>query len=114
MQTPPPDVDVAMKKGRNSSALTKRQIELKRMYKIMSENFFVSDDYVSIVHVLPHFQVKLIQSWTFAIIRLLNKPYYNEVILTRKNSSLKFCQNLETSHALRKRLDLSMLKIWGL
>ena len=60
VQTPPPDVDVAMKKGKNSSSLTKRQIELKRMYKIMSENFFVSDDYVSIVHVLPHFQVKLL------------------------------------------------------
>ena len=63
VQTPPPDVDVAMKKGKNSSALTKRQIELKRMYKIMSENFFVSDDYVSIVHVLPHFQVHWYLEW---------------------------------------------------
>ena len=91
MQTPPPDVDVAMKKGKNTSALTKRQIELKRMYKIMSENFFVSDDYVSIVHVLPHFQVKLIQSWTFAIIRLLNKPYENEVTLTGQILTLRCC-----------------------
>ena len=37
----------------------------------------------------------MIQSWTFAIIRLLNKPYENEVTLTGQNPPLKWCQPLE-------------------
>ena len=37
-----------------------------------------------------------IQSWTFAYIGLLNKPYWNEVILTGQNLPLKFCQHLKT------------------
>ena len=55
-----------------------------------------------------------IQLLTFAYIRLLNKPYWNEVTLTGQNPALKCCQYVETWHALRKGLDLSMLKILGL
>ena len=74
MQTPPPDVDVAMKKWKTKAdfSLTRRQNELKRLYKIMSENFFVSDDYVSIVHVLPHFQVSTVVAKRIA-------PYFPQV-----------------------------------
>ena len=32
-----------------------------------------------------------LQSWTFAIIRLLSKPYENEVTLTGQNPPLKCC-----------------------
>ena len=33
----------------------------------------------------------LIQLWTFAYVRLLNKPYENEVTLRRQNLSSKYC-----------------------
>ena len=36
-----------------------------------------------------------LQSWTFDYIRLLNKPYENEVNLRRQNISLKFYQPLK-------------------
>ena len=32
-----------------------------------------------------------IQSWTFAVIQLVNKPYENEVTLTGQNPPLKCC-----------------------
>ena len=34
---------------------------------------------------------KHIQLWTFPYVRLLNKPYENEVTLRRQNPPLKFC-----------------------
>ena len=37
-----------------------------------------------------------IQPWNFAYIRLLNKPYENEVTLTEQNPHSKCCQHLET------------------
>ena len=52
-----------------------------------------------------------IQSWTFAYIRLLNKPYENEVTLTGQNPPLKCCQHLELLTQLKRGIDLSMLKI---
>ena len=55
-----------------------------------------------------------IQSWTFAIIQLLNKPYENEVTLTGQNPPLKCCQQIEIQNTVRKREDLLMLKILGL
>ena len=36
-----------------------------------------------------------IQLWPFAHVRLLNKPYENEVILRMQNIPLKYCQPLE-------------------
>ena len=36
-----------------------------------------------------------IQSWTFAYVWLLNKPYVNWVTLREQNQSLKCCQPLE-------------------
>ena len=47
-----------------------------------------------------------IQSWTFAYIRLLNKPYENEVILTGQNLPLKCDQFLELLTHLRRGIDL--------
>ena len=49
------------------------------------------------------FSEKYIQSWTFAYIRLLNKPYENEVALTGQNPPLKCCQLLELLTQLKKR-----------
>ena len=46
--------------------------------------------------------------------RLLNKPYVNEVTLSKQNPALKCCQSLELLTHFLKGLDLSMLKIWGL
>ena len=43
-----------------------------------------------------------IQLWTFAIIRLLNKPYKNEVTLTGQNAPLKCCQLLGFLTQLKK------------
>ena len=36
-----------------------------------------------------------VQSWKFAYTRLQNKPYENEVTLTRQNRPLKCCQPFE-------------------
>ena len=47
-----------------------------------------------------------IQSWTFAYIRLLNKPYENEVTLTGQNPPLKCCQPLELLTQFERGLDL--------
>ena len=47
-----------------------------------------------------------LQSWTFAYIRLLNKPYENEVTLTGQNPHLKCCQLLELLTQLKKGIDL--------
>ena len=55
-----------------------------------------------------------LQLWTFAYVQLLNKPYENEVTLTRQKLPLKCCQPLETLRHLIKGLDLSMLEIRGL
>ena len=38
---------------------------------------------------------KNIQLWTFAYVRLLNKPYENEVTFRGQNIPLKCCQPLE-------------------
>ena len=55
-----------------------------------------------------------IQPWPLAYKRLPNKPYLNEVTLTRQNPPLKCCQLLELFTQFKRGLDLSMLKIWGL
>ena len=47
-------------------------------------------------------------------IRLLNKPYENEVTLTWQNPPLKCCQSLEILSSSEMGIDLLMLKIWGL
>ena len=52
-----------------------------------------------------------LQSWTFAYIRLLNKPYENEVTLTGQNIPLKCCQALEILKHSITGLDLLMLEI---
>ena len=52
-----------------------------------------------------------IQSWTFAYIQLLNKPYENEVTLTGQNPPLKCCQHLELLTQLKRGIDLKMLTI---
>ena len=73
-------------------------------------------------HTIPLFTFDLnsstvqlhIQSWTFAIIRLLNKPYENEVNLTGQNPPSKCCLPFEILIYFTKGIDLSILKIWGL
>ena len=47
-----------------------------------------------------------LQLWTFAIIRLLNKPYENEVTLTGQNAPLKCCKLLGLLTQLKKEIDL--------
>ena len=47
-----------------------------------------------------------VQPLNFAYVRLLNKPYENEVTLTRLNLPSKCCQHLETWHTLEMSLDL--------
>ena len=47
-----------------------------------------------------------VQLWTFAIIRLLNKPYENEVTLTGQNVPLKCCQLLGLLTQLKRETDL--------
>ena len=64
------------------------------------------------------------QSWSFYVIeiqikldqteRFLNKPYVNEVTLSKQNPALKCCQSLELLTQLKRELDLLMLKIWSL
>ena len=55
-----------------------------------------------------------VQPREFAYIRLLNKPYENEVTLTGQNPTLKCCQHIEIQKTVRKRVDLLILKILGL
>ena len=50
-----------------------------------------------------------IQLWTFAYIRLLNKPYENEVILREQNPPLKCNWPLEISTSFEMGLDLLLL-----
>ena len=47
-----------------------------------------------------------VQLWTFAIIRLLNKPYENEVTSTGQNAPLKCCQLLGLLTQLKREIDL--------
>ena len=54
------------------------------------------------------------QSWTFAYIGLINKPYGNEVTLTGQNQPLEYCQTLEILNHFIKGLDLFILEKWGL
>ena len=51
----------------------------------------------------------LIQLWTFAYVRLLNKPYKNEVTLREQKKPLKCCYSLHFLHAFLKGLDLLFL-----
>ena len=57
---------------------------------------------------------KIIQLLTSDYIRLLNKPYVNEVTLRRQKPPLKCCQPLDFQCAFLKGLDVSILKIWSL
>ena len=50
-----------------------------------------------------------LQLLTFAYKRLLNKPYENEVTLTRRNLRLKCCQPLEILTNFITGLELKML-----
>ena len=52
-----------------------------------------------------------IQPWPLAYKRLLNKPYENEVTLTRQNLPFKCCQPLEILTHFITVLDLLMLEI---
>ena len=56
--------------------------------------------------VRPYFEEVHLQSWTFAYIWLLNKPYVNEVTLTGQNPPLKCCQPLELLTQLNRGIDL--------
>ena len=48
-----------------------------------------------------------IQLWTFAYVRLLNKPYENEVALSEQKIPLKCCQPLDFWYtSTLKGLDL--------
>ena len=63
---------------------------------------------------LPLNQCCNIQLWTYAYIRLLNRPYGNEVTLRRQKPPLKCCQLLDFQSTFLKGLDILMIKIWGL
>ena len=47
-----------------------------------------------------------IQTWSNDYIRLLNKPYENEVTLIRQNPHQKYCLSLEVLTQLKMGLDL--------
>ena len=53
----------------------------------------------------------VIQLWTFAYVRLLNKPYENQVTLTGQNPPSKCCQPLEILANFITGLDLFILEI---
>ena len=55
-----------------------------------------------------------VQPLNFAYVRLLNKPYENEVTLTGQNPPLKCCQPLELLTHFERGLDFIILKIFGL
>ena len=58
VQTPAPSVEfVNVRQRKLAESLTRRQNEIRKMFKIMSESLLHSEDYVSVVHVLPQFQV---------------------------------------------------------
>ena len=61
----------------------------KKSLKILSARYLVSSFATS-------FQSQNIQPWPLAYKWLLNKPYENEVTLTRQNQALKCCHALET------------------
>ena len=44
----------------------------------------------------------LIQLWTFTYVRLLNKPYENEVTLREQKIPLKYCQTLNFQYTFQK------------
>ena len=50
-----------------------------------------------------------IQLWTFAYVRLLNKPYENEVALREQKIPLKCCQPLNFLYDFLKGLDILLL-----
>ena len=52
-----------------------------------------------------------IQVWTFAYVRLLNKPYENQVTLTGQNPPLRCCQPFEILAHFITGLDLFILEI---
>ena len=52
---------------------------------------------------------RYIQLRTYAYIRLLNKPYVNEVTLRGQNPTLKGCLPLDFLYTFLKDLDLSIL-----
>ena len=56
----------------------------------------------------------IIQPLNFAYVRLLDKPYENEVTLTGQNPPLKCCHPLEILKHFITGLDLSMIEIWSL
>ena len=84
-------------------------------FKILSIHFFAK--FLSNHGFLAFFptgamsKFSYLPSWTFAYIRLLDKPYENEVTLTGQKPSLKCCQHLELLTQLKRGIDLSMLKI---
>ena len=49
-----------------------------------------------------------VQSWTFAYLQLLKKPYANGVTLREQNQPLKCCQPLESCYILKRGLYLSI------
>ena len=55
-------------------------------------------------------QKEILQLWTFAYVRLLNKPYENQVTLTGQNLPLKCCQPLEILAYFITGLDLLILE----
>ena len=62
----------------------------------------------------PQFQNFTLHYANLISARLLNKPYVNEVTLSKQNPALKCCQSLELLTQLKRELDLLMLKIWSL
>ena len=81
VQTPAPSVDIVTnvkqrkQKQKLAQSLTRRQNEITRIFTIMSENLLHSDDYVSVVHVLPHFQV-CIGAFTNYIVNIFWEFFY--------------------------------------
>ena len=55
-----------------------------------------------------------IQPLNFAYIWLLNKPYENEVTLTRQKPPFNYCKHLKIQYTVRKKVDLLLLKVLGL
>ena len=61
--------------------------------------------------IIEKYDVNYLQPLNFAYIQLLNKPYENEVTLTRQNLPLKYCQPLKILTNFITGLDLSMIEI---
>ena len=90
------------------------QNDLFAKKKSKSNVFLTKKVFENAIPFAPNHECHYIQLRNFIYIRLLNKPYENEVNLTGQKTPLKCCQPLEFLTHFKMGLDLFILKICGL